>query len=69
MPGAAETMGAGTAAGHLAASAAASGGMHALAERRRTGDEENAEKLGRGLARQIGQLFAQQGWVPESAIR
>jgi Domain of unknown function (DUF4410) len=69
MPGAAETMGAGAAAGRLATSAAASGGMHALSERRRTGDDENAENLAKGLAQQIGQFFARQGWISTSAIR
>ena len=69
MPGAAETMGAGAAAGRLAASAAASGGMHTIAERRRTSEEADAERLAQGLARQIAGFSARQGWISASSIR
>jgi hypothetical protein len=69
MPGAAETMGAGAAAGRLATSAVASGGMHAFSETRESGDEGDAQSLARGLALQIGQFSAQQGWIPASAVR
>jgi hypothetical protein len=68
-PGAAETMGAGAAAGRLATSAGASFGMHALSESRSADSTDEARNLGKALARKIGQFFVQQGWLAASAIR
>ena len=69
MPGAAETMGAGAAAQHLATSAAMTAGTHAMNESRRTSDEANADKLATALARQIAAYAAQQGWISASAMQ
>ncbi len=68
MPGAAETMGAGAAAQHIATSAALTGATHLGAEARRTDDEANADKLATALARQIGNFAVAQGWIPASAV-
>lgn len=68
-PGAAETMGAGAAAGHLATSAAATAGMHGLSEARSSDSADEARHLGRALAKRIGEFFVQQGWLAASAVR
>ena len=62
MPGAAVTLGAGAAAGHVAASALASGGLHAASEHR-TDSEREAEKLAGGVADSLRKVFAARGWV------
>jgi hypothetical protein len=69
MPGAAGTMGLGAAAGRVGTSAALSGGMHASTEMRRTGDEENADRLADALARQMGKFAVTQGWIAQTAVR
>jgi hypothetical protein len=69
MPGAAETMGAGAAAGSIATSAAVSGGLHAGAEMRRTDEEALADKLAEALAKQIGQYAVSQGWILATALQ
>jgi Domain of unknown function (DUF4410) len=68
MPGAVGTMGAGTAAGHLATSAAVSGVSHAGAEMHRTTDTANADQVAQALARQIAAYAVSQGWLPASAL-
>jgi hypothetical protein len=68
MPGAAETMGVGAAAGSIGSSAAISGGLHAGAEMRRTGEEALADKLAEALAKQIGQYAVSEGWIPATAL-
>lgn len=67
MPGAAETMGVGAAAGSLGAAAAATGATHVMAETRRTTDEANADQLADALARQIADYAAAQGWIARGA--
>ncbi|MBN9559893.1 MAG: DUF4410 domain-containing protein [Alphaproteobacteria bacterium] len=63
-PGAAETMGVGAAAGSgVAATAAASAGMHVVSERRAASPEDLARKIAEGLAPRIEQYFASQGWI------
>lgn len=63
-PGAAETMGVGAAAGSgIAATAAASAGMHVVSERRAASPEDLARKIAEGLAPRIEQYFASQGWI------
>lgn len=62
-PGAAETMGAGAAAGSgLAVSAAASAGIHTVTERRAAEPKDLARKIAEGLAPRIEQYFVSQGW-------
>jgi hypothetical protein len=69
MPGAAETMGAGAAAGTLATSAVASGALHGTAEVRRAGDTAEARRLADELARQIGTFAVAQGWILPAALQ
>lgn len=68
-PGAAETMGAGAAAGRLATATATTAGMHAVSERRSAGDDDNANRIARGLALKFGQFSARQGWIPANVVR
>ena len=67
-PGMAETMGVGAAAGNLAVSAAASGagalGSEALGET----VEADAKRAAARIAVQLGAYFAQQGWIPPTAV-
>ena len=62
-PGMAETMGAGAAADRVAVSAAAGTGLHAVSERRRAGNDDNARRIADALAPQLGQYFARLGWI------
>ena len=62
-PGAAETMGAGAAAGRLATSAAVTAGTHGISERRRAGNDDNARRIADALAPQIRDYFASHGWT------
>lgn len=68
-PGAAETMGAGAAAGRIAASTALTAGTHTVGEMRHTSDEANADKLAEALARQIGDYAVNQGWLRQDALK
>ncbi len=68
MPGAAETMGVGAAAGTVAGSAALSGAMHAGAESRTAPDTREASRLADGLARQIGEFAVSMGWIAPAAL-
>jgi Domain of unknown function (DUF4410) len=61
--GAAETMGAGAAAGRIVTVTAVTAGTHTIAEVRRTTDKANADKLADALARQIGGYAVNQGWI------
>jgi hypothetical protein len=63
MPGMAETLGVGAAAGRLATSAAAGGAGHAALEGSRADDVGEAKRLGKALAERIKQYFTQQGWA------
>ena len=69
-PGAAETMGAGGAAGSsVATSALASTGLHAVSERRAAEPTDLARKIADGLAPRIGQYFVAQGWLPPGTVQ
>ena len=68
MPGAAETMGVGAAAGILGTATAATGVTHAVAETRRTTNEANADQLADALAQQIADYAAAQGWIARGAV-
>jgi hypothetical protein len=68
-PGMAETMGAGAAAGRLATSAAAGGGLHLLSESHRAGVDEDGERLAHQVARNLAAFFVRQGWIPADAAR
>jgi len=68
MPGAAETMGVGAAAGRLATSAATTAATHITGETRHTGDGAIADDLADELARQIGAYAVKQGWIDPSVV-
>ncbi|CAH2601309.1 conserved exported protein of unknown function [Rhodovastum atsumiense] len=63
MPGMATTMGVGAAAGHLATSAAVSGGLHVASENRKADPEDQAKKLGNCVADALGAVFRREGWI------
>lgn len=62
-PGAAETMGAGAAAGNLAAAAAVSAGAGVLSETLSADVDADAKRTADRVAQQLQQYFAQQGWI------
>jgi hypothetical protein len=62
-PGMAETMGAGALAGHLLVSAAVSGGLHVVSETMGANVVADADRSAKGIAKQLGVVFAQQGWI------
>jgi Domain of unknown function (DUF4410) len=62
-PGAAETMGAGAAAGHLAVSAAVSAGGSAASETFGDDVEADAERTAAKIASVLQALFVRQGWI------
>ncbi|MEJ0016578.1 MAG: DUF4410 domain-containing protein [Acetobacteraceae bacterium] len=68
MPGMAETLGVGAAAGTLATSAAVGTGLHLVSETGRASDSGEATGLGKALARQIGRFCVAQGWIAPSAV-
>lgn len=60
-PGAAETMGAGAAAGRVAESAAVGAGTGLAL----SGDvEADGARMAKAIAKHLGQFFAEQGWIP-----
>jgi hypothetical protein len=66
MPGVAETAGVGAAAGHVAVSAAAGGGLHGASEAKHNTVTSDADKLARSIAKQLGQAAQENGWMPVS---
>jgi len=62
-PGAAETMGAGAAAGRVAASAATGTALSAYSEATSANVDAEGKRIGRELAKRLGTFFAQQGWI------
>jgi hypothetical protein len=68
-PGMAETMGIGGAAGRLGGAAAMGGGLHVLSEKRNAGYADEAERVGKALAKRIAASFARQGWLDPHAIQ
>jgi hypothetical protein len=63
MPGAAETMGVGAAAGSIGTSAALSGGAHVVGETRRAGVEDEAAHAADMLADNVRKLLVEHGWI------
>jgi hypothetical protein len=63
-PGMAETMGAGALAGHLLVSAVASGTLHVVTEATSDTVVADADRAAKGIGKQLGTFFAQQGWTP-----
>ena len=62
-PGMAETMGAGALTGHLVASTLISGGLHVADESLGTSVVADSDRAAKGIAKQLAQLFAEQGWT------
>jgi len=62
-PGAAETMGAGAAAGHLVTSAVVTAGTTAVSETVGATVEADADRTAKQIAGQLKQYFVSQGWV------
>jgi hypothetical protein len=63
MPGMAETMGAGALGGHLAVSAAAGAGLHAVSEKLSGDVDAEATRTAKGIAKQLRGYFEAQDWV------
>jgi hypothetical protein len=63
-PGMAEMAGVGAAAGHVASSLAASGGLHAVSETKHTSVSSDEKHLADTIAKQIAKLGQEQGWMP-----
>jgi hypothetical protein len=63
VPGMAESLGVGAAAGRLATATAVGGAGHVAMEGSRADDVGEARRLGGALAERIRQYFAQQGWI------
>ena len=68
MPGMAETLGVGAAAGTLATAAAGGAALHGVSETSRASATGEAARLGKALARQIGLFCVSQRWLPASAV-
>jgi hypothetical protein len=68
MPGMAETLGVGAAAGHLATAAAVGTGLHVASEAGASSPTGESDRLGKSLAQQIGLFCIRQGWLPPSAV-
>ena len=62
-PGAAETMGVGAAAGHLATSAAVTAGTTALSETLAATVEADADRTAKVIAKKLKNFFTGQGWI------
>jgi hypothetical protein len=62
-PGIAETLGIGTAAGHIASSAVVSVGGGAASEAFGANVEADAQRAAKGIANQLKPFFASKGWI------
>jgi len=68
-PGMAEMMGIGAVAGTLATSAAVSGAVSASGEASWETVEADARQLAKKVAKELGQFFVAQQWIPASAVK
>jgi len=68
-PGMAESMGAGAAAGNLGAAAAISGGLAVGSEAFAATVEDDAKRMAKKVAKQLGDFFVSQGWIPPGAVK
>jgi hypothetical protein len=62
-PGMAETMGMGALTGHLLVSTAVSGGLQVVDEKLGATTVADADRASKGIAKQLGALFGEQGWT------
>lgn len=68
-PGAAGTMGAGAAVGRLAEVAASNAILSSVSEARSADTGSEGRRIGDALGLRLGRVFAQQGWISESAVQ
>ncbi|SOE96015.1 protein of unknown function [Burkholderia sp. D7] len=68
-PGVAETAGIGAAAGHVATSAAAGVGLHAVSETKHAGVSADAKRLAGSIAKQLAQIGVAEGWMTPDRIK
>jgi hypothetical protein len=68
-PGMAEMMGIGAVAGTLATSAAVSGTVSAAGEASWETVEADARRLAKKVAKELGQFFVEQGWMPAGGAK
>jgi len=68
-PGVVETAGIGAAAGHVATSAAAGVGLHAVSETKHAGVSEDAKRLADSVAKQVAQVGVSEGWMTPDRIK
>jgi hypothetical protein len=68
-PGVAETAGIGAAAGHVATSAAAGVGLHAVSETKHAGVSADAKRLADSIAKQVAQIGVGEGWMTTDRIK
>jgi hypothetical protein len=68
-PGAAGTMGAGMAVGRLAEMAASNAIMSSVSEARSADVGSEGRRIGDALGLRLGRIFAEQGWIPQSAVQ
>ena len=67
--GVVETAGIGAAAGHVATSAAAGVGLHAVSETKHAGVSEDAKRLADSVAKQVAQVGVSEGWMTPDRIK
>lgn len=68
-PGVAETAGIGAAAGHVATSAVAGGGLHAVSETKHAGMSADAKRLAGSIAKQVAEIGVEEGWMSSDRIK
>jgi hypothetical protein len=68
-PGAVGTMGAGAAMGRIATVAASNAILSSVSEARSADTGVEGRRIGDALAVRLGRIFAEQGWIPESAVQ
>lgn len=68
-PGALGTMGAGAAVGRIAEVAASNAILSSVSEARSADTGSEGRRIGDALGLRLGRIFAQQGWIPESAVQ
>ena len=68
-PGAVGTMGAGAAVGRLAEVAASNAILSSVSDARSADTGSEGRRIGDALGLRLGHIFAQQGWVAESAVQ
>jgi hypothetical protein len=68
-PGMALFVGAGALMGHAAVSALVSGGVSAASEKFSANVEADAKRTAKDIAKQLGEFFVRQEWIPATAVQ